>query len=124
MRQAILLKALPKLLGKINALMYLCDKPQGEFETDLVALIGFVASIDLTKFSSESLSEVEVLVQRILIQILTTGDVAKFDAFRNAMNDKSFSVLLNKSNCSHMLQSQRCQANLYSIYLNSMIEQR
>lgn len=81
-REAILYKAMPQLLGKINALLYLRDRSQDALDSDLIALVGFTASIDLTKFSAESLKELQVLVQRIFMSIIARRDLAKFDRFR------------------------------------------
>ena len=95
MRQVILQKALPQVLGKINALLYLSDELTNDFESDLNALISFTASIDLTKFTRDTTKQIEVLIQRIMIQIMLKGDTVKLDAFRNAMNENTLPLLFS-----------------------------
>ena len=124
MRQVILQKALPQVLGKINALLYLSDELTNDFESDLNALISFTASIDLTKFTRDTTKQIEVLIQRIMIQIMLKGDIVKLDAFRNAMNENTLPLLFSESNCTRILQSERSMTNLYNMYLHTIIEIR
>jgi len=87
MREAILTRALPKLLGKVNTLLLLSvgSQPSSRFDVDLVVLINELVSCELTKFHEEHVCQIKALVQRVVSSVLAHANFAQLEKLQNPL---------------------------------------